>query len=137
MLKKISLSFVFALFVNFNYSQNPLGKAPNKPDEKGMSVNDYTLHIGVSGKPILVVLEADWCVLCKKLKPLLDEIAIERKDKVELLHINTVDNPMINDYFEVDGLPIMLLYKTGKMVFTHQGLMSKTELLANIDACLR
>ena len=128
--KLISLFIIFSCSV---YSQNT-GTNENKSVKyKELSVPEFTLLVNNSTRLVLVHFEADWCALCKKLKPILEEIAIERKDKVKILHINTDDNPKIAKHFEIDGLPIMILYKNGKIIWSMQGFLSKKEILGNLD----
>lgn len=86
----------------------------------------------MSSKLVLVYFKADWCVVCKKQRPLLDDVVKENKDKVELLPIDMEDNPKIAAYFEVDGLPVTILYKNGKIVWDRMGLTEKKELLEQI-----
>ncbi len=91
-------------------------------------------RVNGTNKFVFIHFEADWCVLCKKLKPILNEIEIERKDKIDFIGVNMDDNPKISKHFEVDGLPIMILYKNGKIIWSVQGFLSKKEILGNLDA---
>jgi thioredoxin 1 len=126
--------FLFALLIELSFSQNSISnKEKAKKDPKGLSVEEFMKQVNNPGKSVLVHFEADWCALCKKIKPILDEIAVERADKIELLNINTDDNPEITKRFEIDGLPVMILYKQGKIVWSVQGFLSKKEILGNLD----
>ena len=98
-----------------------------------MSLEEFNRKVNNSTKPVLVAFEAEWCALCKKIKPILKEVATERKDKIDLLTINTDNNPKIAKHFEVDGLPLMLLYKNSKIVWSNQGFLSKPEILGILD----
>jgi thioredoxin 1 len=133
-MKTINCVFLFIFIFSFSYSQNT---APDKNSEKinrkNLGVEEYTRLTNNPDKAVLVHFEADWCALCKKLKPILSEIAAERKDKVEVFGINTDDNPKIAKHLEVDGLPIMILYKNGKIVWSMQGVLTKREILGNLD----
>lgn len=129
---KLCCLFIFA--ISFFYSQNKIIiETENTSSGKGLNVEEYMKQVNDPNKLVLVHFEADWCALCKKLEPLLNEIAIERKDKMKLFHINTDENPIITKHFEVDGLPIMILYKKGIIVWSIQGVMSKKEILGIID----
>lgn len=113
---------------------------PNDPDSLlkegpvGMTVSQFTTQTSVKGKIILVNFKADWCVICKRQKPILDAIKVEHKDLLTILIIDMADNPLIAEYFEVDGLSITLLYKNGNMVWDHMGLLQKNDILEVVKA---
>ncbi len=133
-MKTVYYILLFIFIGSFLHSQNTtVNKNGDKVKLKGLSLEQFQGLINKQNKAVLIHFEADWCLLCKKLNPILDEIAVERKDRVEVLSINTDDNPIITKHFEVDGLPIMILYKHGKIVWSIQGFLSKKEILGNLD----
>lgn len=95
----------------------------------GMTINEFKDVTNNKDKLVLINFSADWCVVCKKQKPILDQIRCENKDKVEVVIIDMDDNPLIAEYFNVDGLPISLIYKKGEMLWDRMGLQQKNELL--------
>lgn len=58
----------------------------------------------------------------------MDEIKQEKKQVCELLTLDMECNPLIAEHFEVDALPLILLYKNGQMTFSQKGLMTKSNL---------
>ena len=78
---------------------------------------------------MLVNFSAEWCIVCKKQKPILDEMKIEKKNILEIMYLNMEKNPLIAEYFEVDGLPVNLLYDKGKIIWSREGIVSKIEML--------
>lgn len=125
------LLVLFSLTAVFSQNGNG-GSTPQNTDPKNLSMSQYNERIAASTKLVLVYFKADWCVVCKKQKPLLDAIIAEHKTSVELLEINMEDNPIVAEYFEVDGLPVTILYKHGKIVWDRMGLTEKSELEAQI-----
>lgn len=97
-----------------------------------LTVEQFKQRISNKNKMVLVNFSADWCVMCKKQKPILDEILKEKKNVLELMIIDMDDNPLIAEYFNVDGLPINLLYKNGILVWDRAGIKTKVELLTQI-----
>jgi thioredoxin-like negative regulator of GroEL len=69
--------------------------------------------------------------------PYLDEIAKERKSKLTFLKINNDENQEIVRFLFVDELPTIILYKNGKRVYTNIGLITKEDLLKEIDKNLK
>lgn len=123
----VLFSFTTVLSQNGN---DRAGQQNNDP--KNLSVAQYNERIAASTKLVLVYFKADWCVVCKKQQPLLDAVMAEHKNNVELLELNMEDNPLIAEFFEVDGLPVTILYKHGKIVWDRMGLTEKSELEAQI-----
>ena len=69
-----------------------------------------------SEKPVLVDFWAEWCSPCRKVDPLLAEIAAEMADKVEIVKLNIDENPDTPGKYGVRGIPTMLLFKGGQPV---------------------
>ncbi|NKY97112.1 MULTISPECIES: thioredoxin [Nocardiopsis] len=69
-----------------------------------------------SDKPVLVDFWADWCGPCKQMAPVLDKLAEEYGDKIEVVKINTDKNPETPRSYNVLSLPTMNLYKDGEVV---------------------
>ena len=86
-------------------------------------------------KPVLVDFWADWCPPCKRIAPILDEIATEQKD-VQICKIDIVANPQIMEKYDVKGLPSLLLFYRGKIVGRKVGALSKAQILDFITQAL-
>lgn len=130
---KKPLLILFILFILspvISYSQvNPDSLITEKPWPKNMTVEAFKLATNKSDRLVWVNFSADWCVVCKKQKPILNELKAEKGNSIELIELDMKDNPLIAAYFEVDGLPVNLLYKNGTMVWDRMGLISKKEML--------
>ena len=102
----------------------------------GMTVAQFNLKLKTSSKPLFVNFTADWCVVCKRQKPILDQVMVDTGNKVEFLIIDMESNPAIADYFEVDGLPVVILYVNGSMIWNRVGFQDRTQLLNQVSAYL-
>lgn len=131
-MKRSLFCFLFFLFALNSFSQNHLADSlATYPTN--MTVKEFNFRTSNKDKIVLVNFAADWCVMCKKQKPILDQIKIEKENQVELIIIDMEENPLIAEYFNVDGLPINLLYKNGNLVWDRAGLKTKSELLKQIS----
>ncbi|GHC73821.1 thioredoxin-1 [Nocardiopsis terrae] len=69
-----------------------------------------------SDKPVLVDFWADWCGPCKQMAPVLDKLAEEYADKIDVVKLNTDQNPETPRAYNVMSLPTMNVYKDGEVV---------------------
>jgi len=95
--------------------------------EEGMTAEQYKELIK-SDKLTLVDFYADWCIPCKEMKPYLDEIDNNMKDKVKLVRINADENESLCKELKISGLPYLLLYKDNTLAWEYSGFIGKKDL---------
>ena len=110
----------------------PETKENAAPASPGMSLQQFNTLLD-AGTPVLVDFYADWCAPCKKMKPGLDSIAAGMKDKVTVIRINAPDNLELCKALQVDALPVLQLYRQHALVWSHQGFMSRDEIVKRLD----
>lgn len=100
---------------------------------EGMTTEQFKEIINAK-KLALVDFNAKWCKPCKILSPILDELAVEKKNFLKVEKIDIDQNKPLAKSMEVISLPLLILYKDGKEVWRKNELISKYELGAVIDA---
>lgn len=100
----------------------------NKIIPLGYTIEDFQKLIQ-SDKLVLVDFYANWCEPCLKMKPFLEEIAIEQKDKLNIVRINADDNQTLLKSLNIEGLPELQLYHNKTKKWSHNGFLSKEELI--------
>ena len=76
---------------------------------------------------------APWCGPCRKLGPVLDEVASEMSEKIKVVKINTDENIDTAKTYSISGLPTILVFKDGQAVERMVGMMQKSALISNIE----
>jgi thioredoxin 1 len=104
----------------------------------GKSVTDATFVTDVlqSDKPVLVDFWAEWCMPCKKVDPLLGEIAKEMGDKVQIVSVNIDENPETTRAYRVMSVPTLTMFKGGEPVNSVTGARPKSALVNFIESAL-
>ncbi|MBG0560585.1 thioredoxin [Actinoplanes aureus] len=102
-------------------------------------VTDKTFAVDVleSDKPVLVDFWAEWCVPCKKVDPLLAEIAdSELGSQVEIVKVNIDENPQTALAYQVMSVPTLAIFKGGERVNSVAGAKPKSFLVNFIESAL-
>lgn len=80
---------------------------------------------------VVVDFYADWCGPCRMQGPILEEIEKENSN-VLVCKVNVDDNPDLADAFQVQSIPMLLVFKDAKIVKKFIGLTPKDKIVAEI-----
>jgi thioredoxin len=92
--------------------------------------NTFDAEINNSTQPILVDFWAPWCMPCRIVAPILEELAKENNGSLRVAKLNVDDNPMTASRFGITGIPTLLLFKNGEMTERWVGALPKPMLEA-------
>ena len=101
------------------------------------SDSSFEADVLKSSKPVLLDFWAEWCGPCKMIAPILDEVAKEYGDRVQVTKINIDENPQTPPRFGIRGIPTLMLFKDGKVEAQKVGALSKSQLTAFLDEKLK
>ena len=94
-----------------------------------ISNDNFANEVIHSDRPVLVDFWAPWCVPCRMVSPILEEIARERTD-IKVGKINVSEQPELASQFGVMSIPTMVVIKNGKIVNQAMGARPKGQILA-------
>jgi thioredoxin 1 len=117
-MKNFVITALFILFVLTSFKQ-----------DEGLSVSAFQKKINGTDKVVLVYFNADWCIPCVKLKPSIEQIKAEEKDGVMVLDLDVDKNPALGLHFEINTLPLFIIYKNGKKMWENNTALTKADLV--------
>ena len=94
----------------------------------GMTMDAFTQLVSENNY-VLVDYNAQWCVPCKQMMPVLEALAGRKKDKLKLLKIDADENKDLLKQKNISDIPYLELYNNGKLVWSHKGTIKEDELL--------
>ena len=101
-----------------------------------LSLDTLKETVASADKPVLVDFWAEWCGPCKKIAPILEEIAGERAGDFSIAKINIDDHQQAALDYNVMSIPTMIMFSGGEPVGRVTGALSKGALLQEIDGFL-
>jgi len=99
-----------------------------------VSVTDANFEEEVlkSSLPVIVDFWAVWCGPCKMIAPIVDQIAVEYKDKLKVGKLDVDSNRAVPAKFGVRGIPTILMFKDGQLKEAIVGALPKEKIVAMI-----
>ena len=97
-------------------------------------VTDETFEADVlkNDKPVLVDYWAEWCGPCKMVAPVLEAIAEEHGDKLDIVKLNVDENPQVTQKYGILNIPTLGVFVNGEVVKELVGARSKSALLREL-----
>jgi thioredoxin 1 len=97
---------------------------------------DFDAIVLQSDQPVLVDFWAPWCMPCKAISPLLEQLAEEYDGRAKIVKVDVEAHPAVGRRYGVRNIPLLLMFKSGQVQDTLIGSVGKSHLAQMLDKTL-
>ncbi len=95
--------------------------------------DNFKKEVLESDLPVLVDFWASWCVPCKMILPILEELSREYEGRIKIGKLNVEDNSRVPTSYGVMAIPTLIFFKAGSVMTQVVGALSRLELKRKIE----
>jgi thioredoxin 1 len=100
---------------------------PLAPVIAEVNTGNFKSEVLSADEPVLVDFSAQWCGPCKKLAPVLDQLAADNRD-IKVVKVDIDESRQLAKTYHVGSVPTLILFKNGEPVTRHRGLADQKTL---------
>jgi len=104
--------------------------------EVELNGNNFQKEVLESSIPVLIDLWAPWCMPCRMISPIVEELGNDNQGKLKVCKLNTDENQNIAARYGIQGIPTLLFFKNGQEVDRIVGVTPKPIIQKKLDAIL-
>ena len=124
------------------YSKNLRACLPAGREEKvaesllEVNVDNFKAEVLNCDIPVVVDFWAQWCMPCKMIAPIIDELSGDYKGKVKFVKVNVDNNPQLATELQILSIPVLIIFRNSKELKRIQGANPKPYIQKEIDTAL-
>lgn len=110
----------------------PLPEPPPEGPVKAVTTAAFPTEVLQSDVPVIVDFWAPWCAPCRQVGPIVEQIALMRGEAYKVVKVNIDDEPALAQQYEVQSIPLIALFRNGRLERTSLGAKPRPELEADL-----
>jgi len=95
--------------------------------------SNFDSEVLKSDLPVLVDFWAIWCVPCRMIAPIIEELAAEKSGKLKVVKVDVDHNPQTAAKYGIRSIPTLLVFKNGELVDKFLGAVPKSLLESKLS----
>lgn len=145
-MKEAFIVFIIALIIGAIFNGNQQGGGADTPAQatteqttaaqEGLNLttpvdeSNFESEVIDSKVPVLVDFYSDTCGPCKKMEPVLAEVATDNQGTLKVARIDVLRAPHLAQKYQIASIPVFMVFNEGKCETSQTGAMPKSQLVA-------
>jgi thioredoxin len=89
-----------------------------------------------ANRPVLVDFYATWCGPCQMMVPVLEQVGVQLRDRVQIVKIDSDKYPQLASQYQIQALPTLVLFKGGQPAHRIEGVVPASQLVQQLQMFL-
>ena len=107
-------------------------EAPAEPLVKSVTTATFEAEVLRADRPVIVDFWAPWCQPCRQVSPIVEQIAAMRESSYKVVKVNIDEEPQLAKAFDVQSIPMIGLFRDGKLERSALGAKPRPQLEAEL-----
>jgi thioredoxin 1 len=105
----------------------------DNPNNIEIGTANFESEVLKSKQPVMVAFSAPWSQPCRVIKSVLDEVTTACAGRIKVLRVNVDDHPDLGIWYDIQSIPTLLCFVSGKVCVRIVGTASKEAILSKLE----